>query len=232
MGFLSKKALFTVLFILFLGLGGAGAFWYANKPFEMPERATVEAAGDSALKAYDRAAEFYAKISADPSESMNYIIVGNEFRVISTLTKNKTWDNLALEIYERAIEATESSNALVLSNAAKIAEDIGEYKKASEYYRVAIDLTPGDAALHVSHINFMRYKLKSTETEILRAYDDAMSRVLGGADLVSSRMMYLKDIGRYEDARDDLKLLFDNKVITEDTYRSELNEIDQLESGR
>ena len=95
----------------------------------------------------------------------------------------------------------------------------------------SIDLSPGDTSYHLMYINLLRYKYNASPEQILAAYDVGMNRVLGGADLVSSRSQYLKSIGRYDDARRDLELLLKNKIITQEQMDSEILEMKNLQEA-
>lgn len=196
----------------------------------VPDRSVLDGKPDYQA-AYDKALEYQKKSKSDPSDIVNYIVEGNSWKMIGDSFNDPAWYRLSLAAYERGIKVTGQKNSLLLTNAAQVAVSLGDYETAKRYYLISIDLSPGDANYHLSYIKLLVNKLHAPEQEVLRAYDDAMSRVVGGADLVSSRAQYLKSIGRYKDARADFQLLFNNKIITQDQYNSELAEIQQLESS-
>lgn len=224
----SKTLIITVILVVALAIG-VGAYFF-TRSVSVPDRATLSSKPEL-LRNYDKALEYEKKIKENPEELSNYITAGSEWKFIGSFTREPVWYRLSLQSYERASEIVGHNNSLVLSNAATVAEELGDYQLAKKYYLTAIDLAPGDSSYHMSYINLLRYKLKASEFEVLRAFDDAMKRVLGGADLVAGRAAYLKAIGRYDDARDDLKLLLENKVITQVQYDSEIQEMAQLEKG-
>ncbi len=224
-----KKRLFLILIIGILVCAAIAFFVARSRPVAVPDRSVLN--GKSELQsAYDQAREYTGKISKNPQEVVNYVVAGNAWKLIADSVREPVWYRLSLEVYDQGIAATQSKNSLLLTNAGQIAEELGEFDKAKKYYQISIDLAPGDANYHLLYIKLLKNKYHASEQEVLRAYDIAMSRVVGGADLVSSRLQYLKSIGRYQDAIDDLELLYKNKIITSEQYAGEHAEIEQLKS--
>jgi tetratricopeptide (TPR) repeat protein len=221
----SKHVIISAIIAAVLVIGVVA--WYSMRAPAIPDR-TVLSDRPEMLGYYDRALEYEKKIKEDPSQVLNYIVVGSEWRMIGSLTKDEKWSRLSLDAYERGISATGFKNSLLMSNAAVAAQELGEYERAKKHLLNAIDLSPGDVSYHLAYIDLLRYKFKASEFDVLRAYDDAMKRVLGGADLVSSRMVYLKTIGRLDDAQADLELLFKNNLLTNKQYEEEVAEIANL----
>lgn len=189
-------------------------------------------AGKSDLETvYDKAIKYETMISEKPGETQNYLALGSAWKLIGDATHDRQWYKLSLDAYERGISLTKRKNSILLTNAGQIEEQLGNFSQAKSYYLESIDLSPGDTSYHLLYINLLRYKLKSSPEVILAAYELGMSRVIGGADLISSRSQYLKSIGRYNDARRDLELLLKNKVITQAQMDSELLEMKNLEEA-
>lgn len=212
-------------------LGGAAIIGgiYEFTGIHVPNRDLLEGKPEYQA-AYDKALVYEAKIKENPQEVVNYSVVGSEWKMIADTMHDKVWYELSLRAYERGIAVTNQTNSLLLTNAGQIAEELGDFEKARNYYLIAIDLSPGDANYHLMLIKLIKNKFHAPEQEILRAYDNAMARVVGGADLVSSRLQYLKSVGRTADARADLELLYTNKIITTAQYNDEIAEIVQLEA--
>lgn len=227
---MQRKTLLMLVGVLIVLFAGIFAVWrLTTSTLSVPPRTSL---GDKVelYFYYDRAVEYEGKIKAEQGELTNYIVASNSWKFLGDFTKDPVWYRLAMQALDRARDLTQDKNTLVLGNAAQIAEALGEYDQAKELYIKAIDITPGDANLWLQYIRLTRYKLKVSEFNVLRAYDDAMSRVVGGADLVSSRADYLKEIGRYEDARVDYALLLKNNVITQQQFDQEISEMEQLKT--
>ncbi|OGH61709.1 MAG: hypothetical protein A2848_02315 [Candidatus Magasanikbacteria bacterium RIFCSPHIGHO2_01_FULL_50_8] len=209
----------------------AAIVWLVTQPITVPTRSVL---GDKTelLAQYDRAVEFEGKIIANPDDLTNYLVASAAWKFLGDFTKENVWYQLSEQTLARAIELTENKNTLVLGNAAQIAEALGDYRTEKKYYTIALDLTPGDTSLWLAYIKMLRFKIKVSESDVLRAFDDAMSRVVGGADLISARAEYLKSIGRFDDARTDLELLLKNKVITQEQLDSELRDMAQQKESK
>lgn len=225
-----KQAILIAAGLLICVSFGFGGYKFLNRSVAIPERAVLDGKSDLQV-AYDRAVKYEALVTEKPTETQNYLAAASAWKLIGDATHDDVWYELSLHAYERGITFTKRKNSLFLSNAGQIEEQMGNYAKAKSYYLESIDLSPGDTSYHLMHINLLRYKYKAAPSEILAAYELGMSRVLGGADLVSSRSQYFKAIGRYNDARRDLESLLANKVITQQQMDSELLEMKNLEEA-
>lgn len=227
---IQKQAIFIIIGVLICAAALIGGYTFFTGRVTVPAREVL--VGKPELQTfYDKALQFEAQIAENPAELTNYLTVGGSWKLIADSTHDSQWYKLALKAYERGISVTQEKNSLFLTNAGQIEEELGNYKKAKSYYLAAIDLSPGDAGYHLLYIKLLRYKLGATSEEILGAYDIGMSRVISGADLVSSRAQYLISIGHYDDAQKDLELLFKNNVISQAQLDSELLDIKNLKES-
>lgn len=225
-----KEAILIAVGLLICGSLALGGYKYFTANVSVPSRDVL--AGKSDLEAaYDKAIKYEAIIAEKPNEIQHYLAVGAAWKLIGDATREKQWYKLSLDAYERGIEITKRKNSTFLTNAGQIEEQLGNYTQAKSYYLESIDLSPGDAGYHLLYINLLRYKLKASPEVILAAYDVGLSRVIGGADLISSRSQYLKAIGRFDEARRDLDSLLKNNVITQAQMQSELLEMKNLEEA-
>ena len=225
-----KQAILIVVGLLICASLGFGGYKFFNRSVSVPDKAALDGKSDLQV-AYDRAVKYEVLVTEKPTEIQNYLAAASAWKLIGDATHDDVWYELSLQAYERGITITKRKNSLFLSNAGQIEEQMGNYSKAKSYYLESIDLSPGDTSYHLMHINLLRYKYKADPSEILAAYELGMNRVLGGADLISSRSQYFKAIGRYADARRDLELLLTNNVITQQQVDSELLEMKNLEEA-
>lgn len=224
----SRVLLGALLFAAIL-LGG-GTYFMLNR-VTVPERAIL--AGKPELEAsYDKALKHKAIIEAGTDENGNYLAEGAAWKMIGDATKEPIWYKLALKAYEDGIDVTDEKNSLFLTNAGQIAQELGDYDKARDYFEMAIDLSPGDVSYYLIQINLLRYKLKAKPEEILAVYANAAERVIGGADLIASRSQYFKALGRYDEMKKDLELLLQNNVITQAQFNSELDEVERIKENQ
>lgn len=225
-----KQGILITLGLLICAIAVFGGYTYFTAKITVPPRDVL--AGKVELEAvYDKAIKHEATIVEKPSEIQYYLAAGSAWKLIGDATHEEKWYELSLDAYERGMVVTKRKNSIFLTNAGQVEEQLGNYAQAKSYYLESIDLSPGDAGYHLLHINLLRYKLKASPETILAAYDLGMSRVLGGADLISSRSQYFKSIGRFDDARRDLELLLKNNVITQAQMDSELLEMKNLEEA-
>ncbi len=225
-----KQVILCALSLLFCVILGFGGYKFLNRSVSIPNKMVLSEKPDL-HDAYDRGVKYEALITEKPSELQNYLAAGSAWKLIGDATQDDVWYELSLQAYERAIEFTKRKNSLALSNAGQIEEQMGNYSNAKSYYLESIDLSPGDTSYYLMYIKLLRYKYKAAPSEILAAYDLGMNRVLGGADLISSRSQYFKSIGRFDDSRRDLELLLKNNVITQAQVDSELLEMKNLEEA-
>lgn len=226
-----KQSRALILAVLFVAILLGGGLYYMVNRVEIPDRTRLS--GKPELEAsYDKALKHKAIIEAGTDENGNYLAEGAAWKMIGDATKDVIWHKLALKAYEDGIAVTDEKNTLFLTNAGQIAETIGDYDKAKDYYEMAIDLSPGDVSYYLMYIHLMRYKLEAKPDEILAAYANAVERVLGGADLISSRSQYFKALGRYDEMKKDLELLLKNNVITQAQFDGELNEVARIKENQ
>jgi tetratricopeptide (TPR) repeat protein len=225
-----KQAILMTIGLLIVLIAAFGGYKYFTAKVPVPAREVLS--GKPELEtSYDRAIKFETMISEKPGEIQNYLALGSAWKLIGDATRDEQWYKLSLDAYKRGISITNRKNSLLLTNAGQIEEQLGNFSQAKSYYLESIDLSPGDTSYHLMYINLLRYKYKASPEQILAAYDVGMNRVLGGADLVSSRSQYLKSIGRYDDARRDLELLLKNKIIAQEQMDSEILEMKNLQEA-
>ncbi|MCX6780543.1 MAG: hypothetical protein NT003_00260 [Candidatus Magasanikbacteria bacterium] len=216
----TPNKIWLIVAVIVLLLGGVYIGYLKFGATRIPNRETLAGKADL-LPFYDKAIEYEQKIKENPSEIVNYTEVGSDWKLIGDSTHDSVWLKLSLSTYQRGIEKTNNKNSLLIENAGQVAESIGDYALAETYYTQAIDLSPGDVSYYLARISLLKNKLHVSQEEILRAYDEGMQRVTGGADLVSSRAQYLKSVQRYDDARADFELLLKNKIITQEQFDEE-----------
>lgn len=85
-------------------------------------------------------------------------------------------------------------------NAGNVYRAMGEYGKAEARYRIAITLSPGEPANYIALVELYRYYEKKSEEEVIKVFDEALSRLVESDPILVAYAGYLRDTGRTDAA--------------------------------
>jgi len=226
---MNRGTIITIIIgVLILGALIGGTYGYKSwKERSIVTKIEAQLSMDPKTKDLMAAArDMESKISGNPNNPLPYLQAGLAWKGIADATGEKYFYQKALDAYSRGIKNITGENSVLYANAGMMAKEIGDYAAAEKFYRAAINASPGDPSNYISLIELYRYRLKKSEPEILALYDEAMSRLVNGYDVVAHRASYLRDIGRYQDAINDFELM----LKTQPGSQAIKNEIAELKA--
>ncbi len=216
-------SILSVLVVVIVVCAG-GFFYLAPKKSDNPSR-TLLASHPELYTYYDEAIAAQKDIASNGSIAQPYLHVGLEWATIGSITKDPVWYQAALRVYQQADAALQGKNSVILLNLADTQTQLGQYNDAKNTLERTIALTPGDATVYSTLIDLLRYKSKASPDEILAVYAEGIKRVLGAGELFIERAAYLRDIGRFADARADYEAAHKGGALSDQAYASALKEL-------
>jgi len=190
---MNKKIIIStivVLVILFIGAGVYVYYFFQNIQSRSlgnfpPDYSTIERDYSSQYKEFvDDIIKESNELVNDKTGFINYFDLGLAWKSLADRTNNVEHYKTALLVYEKGIEKTERKNPTLIHNAAKMAEYVGDYNLAENYYKEAIRVSPGDSSYYLSLIDLYQYKMNKSRAEILAVFDEALARVITNHDYV------------------------------------------------
>ncbi len=190
----------------------AGAGWaFVGRGWWDERQLSAEIA---ALKADPRTAESaerleknMQRVAEDPADVEALIGLGNSWKQVFDMTGEDTHVVRAIAAYERAVDASQGKNTVVLSNLATAYRLAKRPQQAENVLREAIAANAGDPTLYIQLVEVLRIDLKRGSEEIIDVYRLGLDQLVDNAPLVQSLAIYLEDIGRLRDALTYYKLL-------------------------
>lgn len=138
---------------------------------------------------------FSKKLGEDRERVETYLTLGLAWKSLADRTQDSEHYRQALKIYQQGIEITRRRNTVLLNNAGDMAEYLGDFKLAEDYYKEAIEVAPGDPIGYAKLVDLYRWKLKKPSEEIIAVFDQGIARMFNPAPLKAAKEQYLEEIG-------------------------------------
>lgn len=225
-----KICLWLAIILIAGGLGLGGYFgytkWYApNKIVWDEEKMKSYLTTNQMNDDYGMATSAEAERIKNPTDYSAYIRAGFYWKTLGEATKQEMFFDRSLDAYFGAIEQFGMQYALPYENAGNIYKLRGDFKKAEEMYKKAIEVTPGEPDLYVRLAELYRFDMKKSPEEILAVYDEGVERCLTTMPLAISKAAYLRSIGRKDEAIELYQKIYEAKQ--DQIYLWEIEDIKQ-----
>ena len=159
------------------------------------------------LKARDKEAAYKKDGKLTVEE---YLSIGFGWKSVADQTKDLAFYNKALAAYEGGIKTYKKTNSLFYMNAANLYRELKNFEMAEKRYLQALELTPGDHALHLTLIDMYRHEMNKSVVEVKARYELASKQVLNQFPIANSFAGYLRSIGEYARALEFYKVLYES----------------------
>ena len=146
-------------------------------------------------------------LTANEQEAGKYIDIGLKWKTIGELSNQNVFFEKSLAIFERGIKKVGQKNILFYLDAGKIAERLGDFSKAENYYNNAIEIGPNYNDGYLALAELYQLKMKKTTDEIIKVYDDGLKNVVRDGQLTLEKASYLRKVGKNKEALDLYKEL-------------------------
>jgi tetratricopeptide (TPR) repeat protein len=202
---MQKKYLYIIVAIILIAVGVG--LWHFG--FLGGDRALYPSIKNNpALVAlYDKAMVKEKEIKASPDKAALYFDLGLTWKSIAEQGGPEEFFNKSLAVYEQGIELFGQKNILFYLNAGNVAERVGDYAKAEEYFKKAFEISPADESGYLELAELYEYKLKKTKDEVVAVFKLGQQKLVNPALIVSARASYLRRQGDWSAALLDYKLL-------------------------
>jgi tetratricopeptide (TPR) repeat protein len=172
---------------------------------------------NNALAAEKRTKDF-------PKTTYNYVQAAFYWKTIADVTKEEMFYQRALDTYLLAIKKAEKSS-VVYTSAGNIYRILKNPSKAEEMYRMALEMTPGEAELYIRLAELYRYDMNKSVDDVLKIYEEGMKKIVAPAPLLISKAAYLRDVGKKDEAMEIFEYLY--AETGNEIYHDEIEDIKQ-----
>ena len=162
------------------------------------------------LADYQKVKDLIERDKKDPNDVGRYFTLGLAWKTLGEKTHDSFFFEKALEVYDRGAKKFGAKNILFYWNAGKLAEELGQYQKAENYYLKSIALADSYAEGYQYLAELYRYKLKLSKEKVAAVYDQGIKKLFNPLPLVQSRAAYLRSVVDYAGALPDYELLAKN----------------------
>lgn len=176
---------------------------------------------------FDKALAGEKAIQKDPGKAVLYLQTGLDWKTIAELSGKEDFFKKSLAVYEKGIEKFGDKNILFYLNGGKLAERLGDYKKAEQYFKAAIEISPADENGYIDLLDLYSYKMNKPEEEILAMLAQGEKIMVASSPIISARASYLRRIGDYSNALKDYKILVE-RYPNNSGYQSIVAELEDL----
>lgn len=160
------------------------------------------------LGIYHQIQEYEQKIKNKPEDEVPLLVsIGFDWKSLGDLTKDNFFYAKALEAYQKGIDKSEGKNIAFYWNAGKVAELMGNFTLAENYYKQAIQIAPSYGETYNYLADLYIHRLNKSQDEILAVYTDGLKGTGGDANVYLSQCSYLRSVNRTKDALDCYKIL-------------------------
>lgn len=163
---------------------------------------------------YAKILEREEKLEDNAEDVAQYTGLAFSWKVIGDTLNDKKYYYKALLVAEEGLDRF-PRHAILNMNAGNLYKELGQYEKAEKKYRKAVEAAPGDPQTYLLLIELYKYSMKKSEAEIVKVYQDALSRLVNTLPLLNSFAAYLRDTGQKQRAlefyRELSKALPDNQ---------------------
>ena len=212
---MSKKIVIVISIAILACLGTLATFFIILPKIEEQKLVKQLASNDSTKRDFERILEREKKLKDNPQDVEQYTGLAFNWKSIADTLNDK-------KFYEKALEAAIEGldrfprHAVLNMNAGNLYKELGKYEDAEKRFRKAIESAPGDPQTYLLLIDLYKYNLKKSETEIVKVYQEGLSRLVNTLPLLNSFAAYLRDTGQKQRAlefyRELSKALPDNKA--------------------
>lgn len=161
----------------------------------------------SLVEIFSKAKEVEKRLLDSSVQPQDYLTLGFYWKSLGDRSNIKDFYYKSLDVYESGAQKYGSQNVLFYWNAGKLAEEISDYAKAESYYKKSIETAPGDESGYIGLASLYFYKMKKTEAEVLKVYEEGMKKMVINTPLVAARASYLRLVGDNAKALEDYKTL-------------------------
>jgi len=163
----------------------------------------------SLVEIFDKAKDVEKRLSDNSVQPQDYLTLGFYWKSLGDRANIKDFYYKSLAVYEAGAEKYGTQNTLFYWNAGKLAEDINDYERAESYYKKSIEIAPGDESGYIGLASLYFYKMKKTEAEVLKVYEEGIKKMVINTPLIAARASYLRLVGDNVKALDDYKILLE-----------------------
>lgn len=201
---MSKKNIIIIVVsaVIILAAGTLLFFqFYPENKFEQRKIIKMLSGKPELLAKYDEIKAFEKRLKTEKQNEVNLLFnIGFYWKGLGELTEENFFFEKSLAIYEQGMKVTADKNVLFYWNAGKVAERLGDFSLAEEYYKKSITISPSYEDGYEDLADLYQYKLKKTPEEILAIYDAGIEAAMGDANLFLEKCSYLRSLGRDSDA--------------------------------
>ena len=204
---MSKKNIIIIsLLVIFVGIGAYFIWQFFINPLK--ELNNLKEKQPNLAPLIQEVEQGLINLKKDKKDIKNYVILGFTWKSLADQTKELKHYRKALDVYEKGIKQSARKNSLLIMNAGSMAVYLNDFQLAKQYYEEGISIATGDISGYLRLIELHRYKLKSPAEQILSIYNQGLERlVLNRGELLKERANYAREIGFYELALKDYKIL-------------------------
>lgn len=209
---MTKRNKIIALVVILIVIVG-GIFIYRGRTAKAREERTVlQKIGDKPelLEIYGKVkrAEAILEHPKDENEEVgNLLSLGNNWKALAELTKDDYFYSKALAVFQESIRKFGYKNVIFYWNGGGLAENHGDYVLAEHYYQESIRLAPTYGEGYIKLAELYRFRLHKIEDEVEAVYRQGRKANPLNGPLLFENAVYLKGIGRYQEAIDEYKLL-------------------------
>ncbi len=118
------------------------------------------------------------EMESDSELIENYLELGLAWKSLADRTNESSHYEKALQAYKQGVIKTQEKNTVLLMNAGNMAKYINDYSLAEQYYKKAIEVSPGEVNFYITLAELYEYKMKKDKSEIIALYEQGIKRVL------------------------------------------------------
>lgn len=221
----NKKTVILVVSVIIL-LGAALSIVFIYLPWRANKIEAAKLLSDERTKRdYEKILERRENLRKDPRDIAQYTGLAFNWKSIGDTLNDKKYYQQALEWALEGLDRL-PRHAILNMNTGNLYKELDEYEKAEKYYRKAIESAPGDPQTYLLLVDLYKYNLKKPEAEIVKVYQDGLSRLLNTLPLLNSFAAYLRDTGQKQRALDFYREL--TKAVPDNqSYKQTIAELEK-----
>ncbi len=198
-----KNIIIIVVSAVILLAAGAILFFqfYPENKFEQRKIIKMLSGKPELLAKYDEIKAFEKRLKAEKQNEVNLLFnLGFYWKGLGELTKENFFFEKSLAIYEKGMKVTADKNVLFYWNAGKVAERLGNFSLAEEYYKKSITISPSYEDGYINLADLYRLKLNKKPEEILAVYQAGLEATMANANLFLGKCSYLRQLNKNSEA--------------------------------
>ncbi|MBU4421846.1 hypothetical protein L6259_04175 [Candidatus Parcubacteria bacterium] len=201
-----KKILTLLIPIIVVALLAGGGY-YGYSYFEKQKEAKFLSENPQTKDAYALIVQREKEVKKDPDFYDGWMSLAFNWKGIGEVLKEDKYLWRSAKLYDEVMKRWGTKAYLPFLNQANVYIELGEYEKAENDLKIAIERDLGEQNLYIALADLYHLYMNKSKEEVVAVYEQGLKTVVSGGNLVNSYASYLNSVGDYTGALKYYKML-------------------------